>query len=182
MFIWLILVDVAAIVLGIVFASKMDKSPVASTVGSGLGQLLSGIWTLQMTSEVVMGMDRDWREFLLDTVGSVGYFAFQFLGWGCVVLGIGTLVYAIIQTIENQKKQQMPQWAAAPVSQAQPPERPQAQPQQAQTPTNEPAKAYEADFVPAVSDEHEAIFCPRCGRKQRKSRTKCWDCGASLED
>ena len=32
-----------------------------------------------------------------------------------------------------------------------------------------------------VTADTEIIFCSRCGRKQRKSNTVCWDCGAELK-
>ena len=72
-----------------VLASRMKQSPVASIIGNGLGQLLGGLGTLQMTSDIVLAMDYDWREFMTDEIGGFGYFLFRFLGWGLVVMGIG---------------------------------------------------------------------------------------------
>lgn len=192
MFIWWFLFDVAAIVIGLVLASRMKESPVASTIGNGLGQLLSGLWTLQMTSDTVLAMDYDWRDFMTDEAGGLGYFVFRFLGWGLVVMGIGLLLYALIQTLEAQKAQPKAQWPTNIPGQAQP---------KTQLPTNVPSQAkqnavpsvpqqpavqqsavQQPASAPAESAEMETIFCPKCGRKQRKSNAACWACGASLHD
>ena len=208
MFIWWFLFDVAAIVIGLVLASRMKQSPVASTIGNGLGQLLSGLWTLQMTSDTVLAMDYDWREFMTDEAGGLCYFVFRFLGWGLVVMGIGLLLYALIQTLETQKAQPKAQWPTNVPGQAQPKTQlptnvpGQAQPK-TQLPTNIPGQAkqnaapsvpqnsaapqpaaapQQAASAPAEADALETIFCPKCGRKQRKSNAVCWACNASLHD
>ena len=177
MFIWWFLFDVAAIVIGLVMASRMKQSPVASTIGNGLGQLLSGIWTLQMTSDIVLAMDRDWRDFMTDEAGGLCYFVFRFLGWGLVVMGIGLLLYALIQTLETQKAQPKAQWPTNVPGQAQQ----NAVPQNPVAP--QPAAApQQAASAPTEADALETIFCPKCGRKQRKSNAVCWACNASLHD
>ena len=129
-----------------------------------------------MTSEMVLGMDRDWREFMLEEAGGIGYFVFRFLGWSSVVMGAGMLLYALIRTLEAQKAQPKAQWPTDIPGQSQPyAPRPVGGSGQTQT---QNASAEQT----ATQGEPETIFCPKCGRKQRKSNAACWACGANLQD